>query len=80
MHIHISIPSADFLAIVRHTNQKALNAEALPEKVRRHAGSGRIAPLILQLDSRRKCGVSKPVLTPKLKGPWYTFNRMLGRP
>jgi hypothetical protein len=52
MHIHISIPSADFLAIVLHTNQKALNAEALPEKVRRHAGSGRIAPLILQLGSR----------------------------
>jgi hypothetical protein len=30
MHIHIPIPSADFLGIVLHANLKTPNAEALP--------------------------------------------------
>ena len=30
MHIHVSIPSADSLGIVLHTNLKTLNAEVLP--------------------------------------------------
>ena len=65
----MSTPSADFLGIVLHTNQKALNAEALFEKVRRHAGSGRLAPLILQLGTRRRWEVSQLVLTHKVTGP-----------
>jgi len=52
MQIRMSIPSTDFLGIVLHTNQKAFITEVLPEKVRKHAGSGRIAPPILQLGSR----------------------------
>jgi len=49
-------------------------------KVRRHAGSGRKDPLILQFGNRWKWGVSQPVLTHKVKVLWYTFHRMLGRP
>jgi len=39
MQIRMPIPSAYFLGIVLHTNQKDLITEALLEKVRRHAGS-----------------------------------------
>jgi hypothetical protein len=49
-------------------------------KVRGHARSGGIAPLIFQLGTGWKWGVSHPVLTHKVKVPWYTFNRVLGRP